>query len=229
MIRGIVFQEMVKIIPAFFESLMTALGPLAKDFSNFGTTPFNETIQNPNEPTLASFTQQQEPTYISHENYVDPIPTVQTSQYSQAIFRAMSLEELIKGINSGRFTGSDLSLARHVLDERQTTALDTTTTPTQPTADQIAFQQHRTILVNLQIAWVKSATLYVQARDKLIEIGSNPLHIATKSLMTTQKLVNWSELYNLTSKIRHISQDYNNPIETDVRELIYQLQCSSEV
>ncbi len=50
-----IFDQMIKLIPAFFTSLMGVLQPLSDEFKNFGTTPFNEQIPNPNIPTPALY------------------------------------------------------------------------------------------------------------------------------------------------------------------------------
>jgi len=197
-----IFQEMIKIIPAFFESLMRALGPLASEFQSFNTTPFNQQIPLPG-GTLVSATEQTQPTDISHENLIEPLPIIESSQYSQAIFRAMSLEELIKGINSGRFTGSDLSLARHVLAERQASAtIDTTLIPTVPTAQQTEHQ-----------AWLKTTNYYKSQHhnnaSKVLDVSVT----ISKDAMAKVVNLNAGRLYTL-------SQDYRNPNDSIRRSVL---------
>ncbi len=155
-------------------------------------------ILNENRPTSLS--------EITGDTSFDEIPE---SKYSQAIFRAMPLDELVKGINNGRFTGSDLSLARSVLKTRQEPE-DTTLIPTTPTSNQVAHQQ-----------WQHQLSLLQQG------------YLANKSIMSTLPTgsLKWklerNKLKDRASKIRRISLDFRNPnnsIRRDVLKLRQQIQ-----
>jgi len=195
-----IFQEMVKIIPAFFEALLKSLQPLASEFQQFNTTPFNQNIPSPNQGgTLVSATTADEPTLISHENFIEDIPIIEretsSDKYNQAIFRAMSLEELIKGINSGRFTGSALSLAKHTLATRQEPT-DQSLIPTVATSQQVEHQAWQSELHRYQATFVKL--------HKQLLLEKNKGNDSTASKTRTA-------LRNVASQIRRMSNDYRSP------------------
>ncbi len=121
---------------------------------------------------------------------------------NQAIFRAMPLTELLLGINSGRFTGSDLSLAKHVYAERTATK-DSTFTPIEPTTDQ---QAH--------IAWLANknylVTYYLRHKKLHLESTAYEQRWADEANSARQKLVT-------------LSNDYRNP-NNSIRESVIQLR-----
>ncbi len=111
-----IFDEMIKLIPAFFESLMKALAPLSDQFSQFGTTPFNQQVPPPSGGTLVSASPPPDITLIENFPETPDIPIIEKS-YNQAEFRAMSDSQLKYKINN-ELKGSELSLAEHVLKTR---------------------------------------------------------------------------------------------------------------
>ncbi len=176
-----IFDEMIKLVPAFFQSLMNALGPIAAEFNSFGTTPFNQTIPNPDQPTLV--THQENP-----QDFFEA--SAEESGWSYTQIAALGSAQIKQKLKDGVFKGTEISAANGILKDRADSNTQTeTTTPTFTATEQTAVQWQKELDQQL--------TLFVQAKA---DLQKNPSRASSKAKKS-----------NAAKAIRALSNDYRSP------------------
>lgn len=199
-----IFEEMIKIIPAFFESLMRAWNnsSLLQDFKDFDKTPLGNTIPRPDiQPALHEAHPITDPTLISHEDYVPEITIIDTG-YSLVDFQAMATSQLEYKIEH-ELKGSEKSLAQGVINDRRDIIIQQTKEEETPkfveTPDDIGLQEWQSKLTTLSKDFL---SLKASKYRLIAEQPQNRLNI-----ISTYN----SKMNTPYRKIQLMSQDYRNP------------------
>ncbi len=219
-----IFQEMVKIIPAFFEALMKVWkeSDVAQDFANFDKDPFGNTIPRPDSGgTLVSATQPSDPALISNENYVAPIPIVQDPHFdrlwkhSQYEISSASIETLNTWYKNNDYSGTEER--RAIFEAQQKGGVAQTYEP--PTGE-LAPPINDTLLeAQAFTAWQK---VIIENKNAFLIYEGNFYH--AKANNNIGHMREWKTKADAISTfLRSESQDYRNPNE-GIRQAVIALR-----